>query len=87
MTIVKVEWEDAHTCNRTLGIDDIKKELPIKAITIGYLINENEKEIAICGFMFLADERDDEDGFRDTHLIPKSLIKKITKLRDETNNR
>jgi len=90
MKIVKVEWKDAHTRHTTLGIDEIKEENLIKAITIGYLVDENKERIAICGFIFPDDKIEDYNmddktretetltGFRNVTFIPKKLIKKIT---------
>ena len=47
-----VEWEDAHTVNETMGERDIKEESNIKVKTTGYLVDENDDRIAICGFRF-----------------------------------
>ena len=69
-----VEWDDAHTANETLSKRDIKEENNIRVTTTGYLVDENDERIAICGFRF---GKGENTGYRDTHFIPKKMIKKI----------
>lgn len=72
-----IEWEDAHTVNETLGKKEVKQEKNVKVKTTGYLIDEDKDRIAICGFRFGEGEN---AGYRDTHFIPKKLIKRIVVL-------
>lgn len=75
--LILVEWEDAHTAKMTQNYEDIISEKLLPAKTVGWLINYNKEVIAICGFVF---DNGIEQGFRDTHYIPRSWIKKVTKL-------
>jgi hypothetical protein len=80
--VVKVVWEDAHTNKNTLSYKDIKEERLIQAITIGFLMDEKEEHIVVCGFLFPDPnkdllEPDNQTAFRDVHIIPKSQIKSI----------
>jgi len=86
--IVKVIWEDANTMTGTSGYEDIKERGLLIAHTIGYLVYEDDKSIAICGFVF-PDRYGEMIGenkmtaFRDVHIIPKVLIKNVIILKND----
>lgn len=85
MRIVKVIWKDARTLSETSSLKELKKIKLPEAQTIGYLIDENNERIVVCGFFFPKDESMDDyeyDGYRDTHFIPKGMIKKIIELKE-----
>ena len=86
--IVKVIWNDAHTNQETSSYRDISEDGLIKAETIGYLMDEKDDHIAVCGFLF-PDERHDlldpnnRTAFRNVHIIPKSQIKTVLILKTD----
>ena len=49
---------------------------PLHTFSVGYLLNEN-KESVLLGFMLFG-----EDMVKHNQLIPKGMIKKITKLKN-----
>jgi len=78
--LVEVVWEDARTLSGTSDYIGIKENGLLTARTIGYLIYEDEKRIAICGFLFPDEHHSLNDpiqttAFRDVHMIPKNCIK------------
>jgi len=80
--LVEVVWEDARTLSGTSDYIGIKENGLLPARTIGYLIYEDNKRIAICGFLFPDEHHSLQDpiqttAFRDVHMIPKSCIKVI----------
>jgi hypothetical protein len=80
--LVEVIWEDANTMSGTASYTDIKERGLLTARTIGYLVYETDKWIAISGFFFPDETRDLNDpnqntAFRDTHIIPKNCIKVV----------
>ena len=84
--LVEVIWEDARTLSGTSDYIGIKENGLSVARTIGYLVYEDEKRIAICGFIFPDEHHSFNDpiqttAFRDTHMIPKNCIKVIKVLR------
>ncbi len=86
--IVRVIWEDANTMTGTSDYEDIKERGLLTANTIGYLVYEDDKCIAICGFIF-PDRYDEMLGenkmtvFRDVHIIPKGWIKNVIILKND----
>lgn len=80
--LVEVVWEDARTLSGTSDYIGIKENGLLTARTIGYLIYEDEKRIAICGFLFPDEHHSLNDpiqttAFRDVHMIPKNCIKVV----------
>lgn len=79
--IVKVKWLDAQSgFSSPLTIEELEREDPLESISIGYLLKEDEEKI-ILGFMMFGDE----GMFKHWQLIPKGMIKKITKLREDSS--
>ena len=80
--LLEVIWEDARTLSGTSGYQEIKENGLLTARTIGYLVYEDEKRIAICGFLFpdencsLGDPKQNT-AFREVHNIPKGWIKVV----------
>lgn len=76
--IVVVEWFDAQSgFGQAEFIDEVIRNLkPLHTFSVGYLLNEN-KESVLLGFMLFG-----EDMVKHNQLIPKGIIKKITKLKD-----
>ena len=86
--IIKVIWDDATTISGTSAYEDIIRRELVTANTIGYLVYENEKSIAICGFVF--PDRDGEmirknsmTAFNEVHIIPKRWIKNVIVLKND----
>lgn len=86
--ILRVVWEDARTLSGTSDYYGLKENGLITAETIGYLVYEDEKRIAICGFLFPDENHSLQDpiqntAFRDVHMIPKGWIKHIALLKTD----
>ncbi len=86
--IVKVVWRDANTMTGTASYTDIKERGLLQAISIGYLVDENDERIAICGFMFPDPNTSVLDpatitAFRDVHMIPKKWIEAVLVLKTD----
>jgi hypothetical protein len=86
--IVEVVWEDARTLSGTTDYIGIKENGLLQARTIGYLIYEDEKRIAVCGFLFPDIHHSLQDpvqntAFRDVHIIPKGWIKHVAILKTD----
>lgn len=81
--LVEVVWVDATHLNKSPDLEIIEKHGLMYFSNVGYLILENDELIAICSAI-LEEGRmkyESEDNFRDVLLIPKGMIKKITKLK------
>ena len=88
INIVRVIWEDANTMPGTSSYTNIKERGLLTANTIGYLVYEDEKSIAICGFVFPDSHGEmlNEYGmtvFKDVHIIPKNCVKQIIVLKND----
>lgn len=87
LDILKVHWIDAFTSNESLSLLDVREQAKlIRAVTIGYLIDEQDDHIALCGFCFPDPHADIQDPqgrtvFRNVHFIPKKLIESIVVLK------
>ena len=86
--LVEVVWEDARTLQGTSDYVGIKQNGLLTARTIGYLIWEDDKRIAICGFLFPDEEHSLQDPmqdtvFKDVHMIPKKCIKHVAVLKTD----
>ena len=80
MEIVKVDWLDAQSgFSSPLTIEELESEEPIITSSVGYLLKEDEKKI-ILGFMMFGDE----GMFKHWQLIPKGMVQKITKLKEDS---
>jgi len=84
--LIKVVWEDARTLQGTSDYIGIKENGLLEAKTIGYLVYEDDKRIAICGFLFPDQNHSLQDpiqntAFRDVHMIPKGWIKHVAVLK------
>jgi len=80
--LVEVIWEDARTLSGTFDYVGIKENGLLTARTIGYLVYEDEKRIAVCGFLFPDEHHSLNDpiqttDFIDVHIIPKNCIKVV----------
>ena len=80
--LVEVIWEDARTLTGTSDYIGIKENGLLTSRTIGYLVYEDEKRIAVCGFLFPDEHHSLKDpiqntAFRDVHMIPKNCIKLV----------
>lgn len=73
---VEVEWLDAQTWHGSAEeFGEITKWKPLISYTCGYLIHE-DKEKVIISFLNFGDETT-----KHFQMIPKKMIKKITKLK------
>lgn len=76
--IVEVEWLDAQSgFHSPLTLEELEREEPLHTYSTGYLLKEDEEKI-ILGFMMFGNE----GMFKHWQLIPRGMIKKITKIRN-----
>ena len=81
MKIVRVIWRDASTNDGQIVCREMAEEFDLAiAETIGYLIKEHEDRINICSFLFHSQNKQELDGYKIVHTIPKCQIIKIEKL-------
>ena len=74
--VVEVEWLDAQSgFSSPLTIEELETEKPLHTFSVGYLIKEDQEKV-ILGFMLFGDEM-----FKHWQLIPRGMIKRITKLK------
>ena len=76
---VEVEWIDAHSSLDTQTLKDLEKAEPFVTKSCGYLIKE-DKDKVVLGFMMFGVNINDEHLLKHYQVIPKGMIKKITKL-------
>ena len=67
LQIVGVMWLDA-------VFDDAVTPSPMRMLTVGFLVEDNEKHVAI------AHEVGSDGEFRGTTSVPRGMVKKVTKL-------
>ncbi len=85
--LVKVKWLDAQTgFSQLMPISEFKKDFkPFYNYSFGYLLENNKNEI-ILGFLLMDSEIiNEETGVKHWQLIPKGMVKKITKLKEVKN--
>ncbi len=86
--LVKVKWLDAQTGFAALmPMSEFKKEFkPMYNYSFGYLLVDNKDHI-ILGFLIMDSEVfDEETGVKHWQLIPKGMVRKITKMKEGTKN-
>lgn len=76
-----VDWVDARTIHETDYLEELQKTKLLPARTVGYLIDHNKERIIISSFFFQPDLPLEQRSYRTNHVIPKSQIKKITKVK------
>ena len=80
--LVEVKWLDAQTgFAQLMPISEFKKDFkPLYNYSFGYLLEDNKDHI-ILGFLLMDSEIvDEETGVKHWQLIPKGMVKKITKV-------
>ncbi len=76
--IVEVEWLDAQSGFSTpLTIEELEETEPYHTFSVGYLVKEDKEKI-VLGFMLFGEEM-----FKHWQLIPRGMIKKIRRIKDE----
>ena len=80
--LVKVEWLDAQTgFAQAVEVSEFLKEFrPVYNYSIGQLLCDDKEKI-ILGFLIM-DTEDDDPLIKHWQLIPKGMVKKITKLKE-----
>ena len=78
---VEVEWLDAHSSLDGITLSELEKERPFLTTSCGYLIKEDKDKI-ILGFMLFGFNINDEPLIKHYQVIPKGMIRKITKLKE-----
>ena len=81
---VEVEWIDAHSSLEAQTLSDLEKAEPFVTKSCGYLIKE-DKDKVVLGFMLFGVNINDEPLLKHFQVIPKGMIKKITKLMEIKN--
>lgn len=82
--LVEVKWLDAQTgFSALMPISEFKKDFePYYNYSFGYLLEDNSDHI-ILGFLLMDSKViDEETGVKHWQLIPKGMVKKITKLKE-----
>ena len=83
--LVQVKWLDAQTGFAALmPISEFKNDFkPFYNYSFGYLLEDNKDHI-ILGFLLMDSEViDEETGVKHWQLIPKGMVRKITKLKED----
>ena len=82
--LVKIEWADITHLNRVPDIDFVKENKFLHFRSIGFLIYEDNEMISIAFSYSVEREGQAEsvDKFREVLSFPKSIVKKITKLKE-----
>lgn len=84
--VVEIEWFDAQThSGYAEDIGKLEEWNPCLTKSIGYLLHE-DKDKVILGFMIFQDEQE-INSVKHCQMIPKGMIRKITKLREVKNDR
>ena len=80
--LVRVKWLDAQTgFSQARPISEfLEKFKPLYNISVGQLLC-NDKEKVIIGFLIMDDE-DEDPLIKHWQLIPKGMVKSITKLKE-----
>ncbi|KKN27751.1 hypothetical protein LCGC14_0861010 [marine sediment metagenome] len=81
---VEVEWIDAHSSLDGMTISELEKATPFLTKSCGYLIKEDKEKI-VLGFMCFGVNINDEPLLKHYQVIPKGMVKKITKLKEYKN--
>ncbi len=77
--IVEVEWLDAQSgFGSPLSLEELEKEKPLHTFSVGYLLKEDQEKVTLGFMMFGEDE-----FFKHWQLIPRGMIKKITRIREK----
>ena len=80
--IAIIHWEDSWTHgNIQLSEKEWKEKNIGYAISIGLVVNENEKQISLAMDYFYPQNVDNEGSFRVVNSFPKSAIHKIEKIK------
>ena len=81
---VEVEWIDAQTGFGELQeIGEFKQKLePFISLSCGYLLEDN-KDYIILGFLLMDKKITEQTGVKYWQLIPRGMVKKITKLEEK----
>ena len=86
--LIEVVWEDARTLSGTSDYLTIKENGLLTARTVGYLVYEDKRRIAVCGFLFPDIHHSLQDPiqnttFREVCIIPKGWIKHVAILKTD----
>ena len=82
LTPVEVEWIDAHSSLDAMTLGELEKNKPLLTKSCGYLIKEDKEKI-VLGFMLFGVNINDEPLLKHFQVIPKGMVKKIIKLRED----
>lgn len=77
---VEVEWVDAHSSLDASTITELEKESITITKSCGYLM-KNDKEKVVLAFMLYGVNALDETLMKHYQVIPKGMVRKITKLK------
>ena len=78
LEFVRVDWLDAQSgFSSPLNIEELEEVPPLETKSVGFLIKQDEEKIDL-GFMMFGDE----GYFKHWQMIPRGMIRKITRLRE-----
>ena len=78
--IVKITYLDPYLIERTMKLEEIKKEKMPLLIVVGYVLDENEERIVISGTIY-PEEDESKNGYAYPFFIPKCSIINMRELK------
>ena len=78
---VRVEWIDAHSSMDSITVEELIKAKPFLTESVGCLMHEDKEKI-ILSFMNFGFNISDGPLIKHYQVIPKGMVRKITKLRE-----
>ena len=79
LILVEVEWVDAHSSMNPATISELKDQSVILTKSCGYLM-ANDKEKVVLASMLYGTNALDETLMKHYQVIPKEMVRKITKM-------
>ena len=79
--MVRVEWEDSAILQRGWqGHDDAKTVKPVRGITVGFMVRNDEEAVTVVGSYGIEEEADESNTLGGM-CIPRSAVRKVERLR------
>jgi hypothetical protein len=79
--MVRVEWEDSAILQRGWqGHEDAETVKPVRGITVGFLLRDDEEAVTVAGSYGIEDEADDTNTLGGM-CIPRSAVRKVERVR------
>jgi hypothetical protein len=75
MKAVLIEWEDACGPEKYWHFPETIDHTPGEIVSIGFVIQKNKRTVTICQSV------DPKGGYGGLHIIPRSVVKKMTRVK------